>query len=55
VSHSTLSHHIKILRDAGIASSRPEGTMCFVSLRPDLGTRFPELLPTILGAATETP
>jgi hypothetical protein len=42
---------MKILREAGIAYSRPEGTMCFVSLRPELAERFPGLLPTILDAA----
>jgi DNA-binding transcriptional ArsR family regulator len=54
VSQSTLSHHMKTLRDAGIAFSRPEGTVCFVSLRPELATRFPELLATILDAARAT-
>jgi DNA-binding transcriptional ArsR family regulator len=53
VSQPTLSHHMKILREAGIAYSRPEGTMCFVSLRPELATRFPDLLPAILDSAEE--
>jgi DNA-binding transcriptional ArsR family regulator len=34
VSQSTLSHHMKRLRQAGVAWSRPEGTRCYVSLRP---------------------
>lgn len=50
VSQSTLSHHMKTLRDAGVVFSRPEGTVCFVTLRPELEARFPALLPTILGA-----
>jgi DNA-binding transcriptional ArsR family regulator len=51
VSQSTLSHHMKRLRQAGVAWSRPEGTRCFVSLRPELEQRFPGLLAVILAAA----
>jgi DNA-binding transcriptional ArsR family regulator len=50
VAQSTLSHHMKILRDAGIVFSRPEGTRCFVSLRPELEQRFPSLLQAVLAA-----
>lgn len=31
---STLSHHLKVLRLAGIINHRKEGTRCFVALRP---------------------
>ncbi len=48
VSQSTLSHHMKRLREAGVAWSRPEGTRCFVSLRPELEQRLPGLLAAIL-------
>jgi hypothetical protein len=41
---------MKRLRQAGVAWSRPEGTRCYVSLRPDLERRFPGLLATILAA-----
>jgi DNA-binding transcriptional ArsR family regulator len=51
VGQSTLSHHMKTLRDAGVAFSRPEGTRCFVSLRPELAERFPGLLDAVLRAA----
>jgi DNA-binding transcriptional ArsR family regulator len=51
VGQSTLSHHMKMLREAGVAVSRPEGTRCFVSLRPELEQRFPGLLQAILAAA----
>src|ERR1017187_52954 len=51
VTQSTLSHHMKRLRQAGIAWSRPEGTRCYVSLRPELEQRLPGLLDTILTAA----
>ena len=51
VGQSTLSHHMKILRDAGVAFSRPEGTRCFVSLRPELEQRYPGLITAVLAAA----
>ncbi len=42
VSQSTLSHHVKILREAGILQSDPEGTRCLMSLRAvELDERFP--------------
>ena len=34
VASSTLSHHVKALREAGVVNHRKEGTRCFVSLRP---------------------
>ena len=52
VSQSTLSHHMKRLRQAGIAWSRPDGTRCFVSLRPALEERLPGLLAAILKLQT---
>jgi DNA-binding transcriptional ArsR family regulator len=48
VGQSTFSHHMKTLRDAGVVLSRPEGTRCFVSLRPELAQRFPGLLEAVL-------
>lgn len=49
---STLSHHLRVLRDAGITRTRQEGTRCFVMLRrSDLDTRFPGLLSAVLAAA----
>ena len=49
IAQSTLSHHLRILREAGLLRSRTEGTRCFVSLRADeIDTRFPGLLPTVL-------
>jgi DNA-binding transcriptional ArsR family regulator len=55
IAQSTLSHHMKTLRDAGVAFSRPEGTRCFVSLRPELAQRFPGLLTAVLHAADSQP
>jgi DNA-binding transcriptional ArsR family regulator len=51
VCNSTLSHHLKILREAGITQVRKEGTRCFVSLRPDLEEVFPGLVGQVLGFA----
>jgi DNA-binding transcriptional ArsR family regulator len=53
VTQSTLSHHMKRLRQAGVAWSRPEGTRCYVSLRPELEERLPGLLDTILATADQ--
>jgi DNA-binding transcriptional ArsR family regulator len=50
VTDSTLSHHMKTLREAGVVFSRPEGTRCYVSLRTDLDDRFPGLLRAVLDA-----
>jgi DNA-binding transcriptional ArsR family regulator len=52
VAKSTLSHHLRVLRDAGVTRTRQEGTRCFVELRrTDLDARFPGLLDAVLGAA----
>ncbi|MCX4461866.1 metalloregulator ArsR/SmtB family transcription factor [Streptomyces sp. NBC_01728] len=52
VAKSTLSHHLKVLREAGVTRTRQEGTRCFVTLRRDsLDARFPGLLPALLSAA----
>ena len=45
ISKATRSHHFEVLRDAGIISSRCEGTKCLTSLRRrDLDRHFPGLL-----------
>jgi DNA-binding transcriptional ArsR family regulator len=48
LANSTLSHHLKVLRLAGVIQHRKEGTRCFVSLRPELETTFPGLLASVL-------
>lgn len=48
IASSTLSHHIRQLREAGILQHRKEGTRCFVSLRPELEQVFPGLLESVL-------
>lgn len=52
VAKSTLSHHLKVLRAAGVTRTRQEGTRCFVTLRhDDLEARFPGVLASILSAS----
>ena len=52
VSKSTLSHHFKVLREAGVTHTRANGTQRLISLRrDDLEGRFPGLLDSILVAA----
>lgn len=52
VSKSTLSHHFKVLREAGITKTRVTGTHRYVSLRRDeLELRFPGLLRSVLEAS----
>ncbi|MFF3031953.1 ArsR/SmtB family transcription factor [Streptomyces rubiginosohelvolus] len=51
LSKSTLSHHLKVLRDAGVTHTRIEGTHRYMSLRrEDLDARFPGLLDVALKA-----
>jgi DNA-binding transcriptional ArsR family regulator len=52
VSPATRSHHFRVLREAGVTLTRPEGTHRYVSLRRDeLDERFPGLLGAVLEAA----
>jgi DNA-binding transcriptional ArsR family regulator len=52
VTKSTCTHHFKVLREAGLIRQRQQGTTRLNQLRrPDLETRFPGLLDTILQAA----
>jgi DNA-binding transcriptional ArsR family regulator len=54
VSKSTMSHHLRILREAGITHTRVDGARRMVTLRrDDLDARFPGLLDAVLGAPVE--
>lgn len=49
ISKSTLTHHWKVLRDAGVINQRPSGRENLLSLRrSDLDERFPGLLDSVL-------
>lgn len=52
VSKSTLTHHFRILREAGVVRVRQDGPARLNSLRrEDLDLRFPGLLDTVLAAS----
>ena len=56
VTASTVSHHLQILRDAGVVATRLEGTARLSRLRTDdLERRFPGLLASVLGATPAEP
>ncbi|MFT8872923.1 MAG: transcriptional regulator [Sporolactobacillus sp.] len=47
--NSTLSHHYKVLREAGVTNTRLDGNQRCISLRrADLDVRFPGLLDAVL-------
>jgi DNA-binding transcriptional ArsR family regulator len=52
VTKSTLTHHFRVLREAGVIRQHEVGTARMNSLRrKDLEARFPGLLDAVLGAA----
>jgi DNA-binding transcriptional ArsR family regulator len=56
VSKSTLTHHFRVLREAGVIVQRQEGTARLSRLRSDdLEARFPGVLEAILSAAVVVP
>jgi DNA-binding transcriptional ArsR family regulator len=53
VAKSTLSQHLRVLREAGVTRTRPEGTQRWLSVRrDDLDARFPGLLDVVLAATS---
>ena len=51
LSKATLSHHFRVLREAGVVRTRPDGRKRLLSLREDdLNAQFPGLLAAILAA-----
>jgi DNA-binding transcriptional ArsR family regulator len=48
---STLTHHFRVLREAGLIHQREDGNRRWTTLRlHDIDTRFPDLLDTVLAA-----
>lgn len=55
VGKSTLSHHMKVLRESGVTRTRAQGTHRYISLRrTELDHAFPQLLDAVLGAVYMT-
>ena len=53
---STFSHHLRILREAGILTKRIQGTKGYTTLRKaDLDDRFPGLIDAIIAAENQDP
>jgi DNA-binding transcriptional ArsR family regulator len=52
ITKSTLTHHFRVLREAGLIDQREEGTARLNSLRrADLDRRFPGLLDAVIAGA----
>ena len=49
VSQPTISHHLKVLREAGVLTSERRGTNIVYSLSPDLGRRFSGISASLAG------
>jgi ArsR family transcriptional regulator len=43
VSQPTISHHLRVLREAGVVTSERQGTNIVYSLAPDFGRRWAEI------------
>jgi len=55
VPKSSLSHHFRVLRNAGVITTRKEGTALLNRLRKsDLDEQFPGLLNSVLGSLGKT-
>ena len=53
---STFSHHLRILREAGVLTKRIQGTKGYTTLRKaDLDDRFPGLIDAIIDAEDQNP
>lgn len=56
ISKSTLSHHLRVLREAGLTHTSVDGARRYVSLRrDDLDATFPGLLDAVCGDREATP
>ena len=56
VAPSTLTHHFRVLREAGLIRQREEGRHRWTALRyPEIESRFPGLLDAVLTAEPSQP
>ena len=49
VSQPTISHHLKVLRDAGVVTTERQGTNIVYSLSPDFSRRWSEIGSSLAG------
>jgi ArsR family transcriptional regulator len=49
VSQPTVSHHLKVLREAGVVSTRRQGTYIYYDLAPDFARRWSALSASLSG------
>jgi len=49
VSQPTISHHLKVLRDAGVVTSERQGTNIVYSLAPDFTQRWSDIGASLAG------
>ena len=55
VAPSTLTHHFRVLRDAGVIRQRDDGNRRWTTLRlDDLESRFPGLIDAVLASVPES-
>ena len=52
LSRASMSHHFRVLREAGVTWTRPDGKHRFIRLRrADLDARFPGLMASLISLA----
>ncbi|HEX2193989.1 MAG TPA: metalloregulator ArsR/SmtB family transcription factor [Candidatus Limnocylindria bacterium] len=49
VSQPTVSHHLKVLREAGVVSTQRRGTFIYYDLAPDFARRWSALSASLAG------
>ena len=52
VRQPTVSHHLKVLREAGVATTRRQGTFIYYQLSPDFARRWADLSASLAGLTT---
>jgi len=52
VSQPTVSHHLRVLREAGVATTRRQGTFIYYQLAPDFARRWADLGASLSGLTT---
>ena len=55
VSQPTISHHLKVLRDAGVVTSQRQGTNIVYSLAPDFSRRWSGIGASLAGLVPLSP